>query len=154
MALVALASRLTHSLRTMARSAETFSPRQGKYGHKGMSEFNRLWLEYKDRFGIDFESNKERIAFVEPLQAVRNQIVHDGGEANTLKPIAEIDLSAGQLDFLDKRFSEKYPEYVSGDEVSVSAELLEKNITYSIDLVGWLAGELRKKELASIRRNP
>ena len=36
MALVALASRLTHSLRTMARSAETFSPRKKRYGNKSM----------------------------------------------------------------------------------------------------------------------
>jgi hypothetical protein len=37
-----------------------------------------------------------------------------------------------------------------GAEVSVSQELLDKNIKASIELVGWLAGELRTRELASL----
>src|ERR1700676_715473 len=57
MALVALASRLTHSLRTMARSAEAFSPRKKRYGQKNTSEFTRLRVEYKERFEIDFDTN-------------------------------------------------------------------------------------------------
>jgi hypothetical protein len=36
-------------------------------------------------------------------------------------------------------------------EVSVSEEILDKNIKASIELVGWLAGELRSKELASAK---
>jgi hypothetical protein len=54
------------------------------------------------------------------------------------------------------RFSEKYPEYVSGTgmsaEVSVSEEQLGKAIKSSVGLVGWLAGELRKRELSSINK--
>jgi hypothetical protein len=153
MALVALASRLTHSLRKMASSAELFCQRKGRYGKTSQSEFERLWLEYEARFGIDFEAHKERIAFVEPMREVRNQIVHDGGEANTIKPMDKTELIDAQLDYLDKWFSNKYPEYVHGDEggaeVNVTEELLEKNINASIELVGWLAGELRKKQLAS-----
>jgi hypothetical protein len=155
MALVALASRLTHSLRTMARSAEAFSPRKKRYGQKNMSEFMRLWVEYKERFGIDFDDNASRIAFVEHLREVRNQIVHDGSEANTLKPFDESDLSGGDSGWLDMRFSRKYPEYVHGEgmgaEVSVSQELLDKNIEASIELVVWLAGELRRREVATMK---
>jgi len=55
MALVALASRLTHSLNSMARSAESFSKRKKRYTKKKrMSEFGLLWAEYQARFGIDF----------------------------------------------------------------------------------------------------
>ncbi len=100
-------------------------------------------------FGID---NVNRIAFVDAMRQVRNQIVHEGGEANTLRPFDEIDLFDGELGYLDKWFSEKYPEYACGDgmgaEVSVSAKLLERNTNSAIELIGWLAGELRKRELA------
>jgi hypothetical protein len=49
MALVALASRLLHALREMARAAELFCKREkGRY--KGSSEFQRLWDEYYCRF--------------------------------------------------------------------------------------------------------
>jgi hypothetical protein len=152
MALVALASRLTHALRSMSRSAESFSPRQKRYGKKSMSEFGRLWLEYTERFGIDFRANADRIEFVETMREVRNQIVHDGGEANTFKPNDEIDWRADVVAYLDCSFSEKYPGYVSGDEVNVSREQLEKDVEASVNLVGWLAKELRARELASIRK--
>jgi hypothetical protein len=36
--------------------------------------------------------------------------------------------------------------------VSVSQELLEKNINAAIELVAWFAGELRKKELEEFRK--
>jgi hypothetical protein len=119
-----------------------------------MSEFDRVWVEYRERFGIDFVTNAHRIAFVEPMRSVRNQIVHEGGEANTLKPFDFIDVNGGNAGLLDLSFSQKYPEYVSGDgigaEVSVSQEQLQRNIDSSVDLVGWLAEELRKRELLSI----
>jgi hypothetical protein len=152
MALVALASRLTHALRTMSRSSESFSPRRKRYGSKNMSEFSRLWVEYAERFGIDFSANADRVEFVETMREVRNQIVHDGAEANTFKPNDEIDWHADVVAYLDCSFSEKYPGYVSGDEVSVSREQLDKAIEASVNLVGWLAKELRKRELASIRK--
>ncbi|MDA1349728.1 MAG: hypothetical protein O3A47_12830 [Chloroflexi bacterium] len=51
MALIALASRLTHALRRMARTAEHFRPRTKRaYGRSSDSEFEQLWKEYTDRF--------------------------------------------------------------------------------------------------------
>jgi hypothetical protein len=153
-ALVALASRLTHSLRTMARSAEIFSPRKKQYGKPNMSEFARLWLEYEERFGIDFNANASRIAFLEPLREVRNQIVHDGGEANTYRSLMDINLDDVVGGLYNTKFSEAYPEYVQGNDVSVSPELLQKNITSAIALIGWLATELRKRQLAMAGEAP
>jgi hypothetical protein len=157
MALVALASRLTHALRSMARSAESFSARKKRYGNSSMSEFDRIWEEYRDRFGIDFVRNAHRIGFVDTMREVRNQIVHDGSEANTLKPLDFIDVYGGDGGLLDLSFSKKYPEYVSGEgmaaEVNVSQEQLQANIDASVELIGWLAEELRKKELLSIRKS-
>ena len=157
MALVALASRLAHALRAMARSAELFSKRrEGRYGTNKASEFERLWAEYFERFGINVE-NSGRIAFVKSMVEVRNQIVHAGGEANTWKPLDKIDWNTGDEGYLKTDFSKQYPEYVSGTgtsaEVSVSEELLDQNIKASIELVGWLAGELRSKELARTKNN-
>ena len=153
MALVALSSRLTHALRNMTKSAESFSPRRKEgYGHRGMGEYRRLWFEYTDRFGIDFSANADRIAFVETMREVRNQIVHEGAEANTFKFSDETEWNEGVLAFMNCSFSKKYPDYVSGDEVSVSPEHLEKAVEASISLIGWLAKELRKRELASIRK--
>ena len=153
MALVALSSRLTHALRNMTKSAESFSPRRKRYGDKRMGEYRCLWLEYTERFGIDFVANAGRIEFVETMREVRNQIVHDGGEANTFKFNSKTDWNKGVTAFLDFWFSEKYPDYVSGDgigaEVNVSREQLDKAVDASISLVGWLAKELRAMELSS-----
>jgi hypothetical protein len=67
-----------------------------------------------------------------------------------------MDWSSGDEGLLTTDFSKRYPEYVWGTgmnaEVSVTQELLDKNIKASIELVGWLAGELRSKELASARK--
>ncbi len=157
MALVALASRLTHALRNMARSAELFSPREKEYGNGRMSEFDQVWVEYHERFGIDFATNKDRIAFVETMRRVRNRIVHQGSEANTFKPLNLIDWNSGDAGYLDISFSEKYPEYVWGTgigaEVSVSEDQLQKAIKASVELVGWLAEELRARELESIGKS-
>jgi hypothetical protein len=156
MALVALASRLTHALRNMARSAELFSDRKRRYGKGSMSEFDQLWVEYQERFGIDFDADKDRIAFVNTMREVRNRIVHDGSEANSFKPLGVVDWNSGDAGYLDISFSEKYPEYVWGTgmsaEVNVSEEQLQKAIKASVDLVAWLAGELRARELESIRK--
>jgi hypothetical protein len=155
MALVALASRLAHALREMARTAELFSKRrEGRYGSRNDSEFERLWAEYFERFGSDVK-NSGRAAFVKSMVEVRNQIVHAGGEANVWKPLDKIDWNTGEEGYLRTDFSKQYPEYVSGTgmsaEVSVSEELLDKNIKASIELVGWLAEELRRKELESMK---
>jgi hypothetical protein len=141
MAFVALTARLTRALRNMARSAESFCKRKKQYGYHGMKEFDRLRLEYTERFGIAFSA--DRITFVETMREVRNRIVHDGPE------------DGGRLDVA---FSKEYPEYVSGSgigaQVSVSEAQLAEAVKNSIDLVGWLAGQLRKKELEAIKRKP
>ena len=121
-----------------------------------MSEFEGLWAEYNERFKIDLiGEHASRVAFVEPLREVRNQIVHDGGEANTLKRLDEADLNGDESGWLDLDFSRKYPQYVQGEgigaEVNVTQELLDKNIEASIELVAWLAGELRRRELANMK---
>jgi hypothetical protein len=153
MALVALASRLTHALRNMTKSAESFSPRKKYEKMKSLSEFNRLWLEYNERFGIDFTVHADRIAFVDTMREVRNQIVHEGAEAQTYKFQDRIDWSEGVLAFIDKSFAEKYPDYApeDGSEVNVSEEQLQNFIQSSVRLVGWLASELRMRELAHIK---
>ncbi|MFZ0278240.1 MAG: hypothetical protein WA254_19605 [Candidatus Sulfotelmatobacter sp.] len=154
MALVALASRLTHALRNMTKSAELFNPRVKRYEKMtNLSEFNRLWLEYSERFGIDFTDNTDRIAFVEPMREVRNQIVHEGAEAQTFRYLGDTDWNDGVLAFMDTSFAEKYPAYVSedGNEVNVSEPQLKNAVESSVKLVGWLATELRAKELAFIK---
>lgn len=157
-ALVALASRLTHALHNMARSAESFSPRKKRYGKKHDGEFVQLWAEYQERFGIDLSGeHKGRIAFTETMRDVRNMIVHNGGEANKHKFMDDIILDKGEAGLLDISFSEEYPAFVSGSgigaEVSVSEEQLQSIIEASVNLVGWLARELRARELASLKKS-
>jgi hypothetical protein len=106
MALVALSSRLTHALRNMTKSAESLAPRKkGGYGHRGMSEYKRLWMEYTERFRIDFTANADRIAFIEAMREVRNQIVHEGAEAQTYEFQEDVDWNDGVLAFMDYSFS-------------------------------------------------
>jgi hypothetical protein len=153
MALVALVSRLTHSLHKMARSA-VFVQRKEEYDAE--DEFKELWREYSERFGIDFMKNASRIAFTDRIRVVRNWIVHNGGEAYKLKPFGKVKLNGLQSGWLKGNFSREYPEYVRGEgmnaEINVSQDLLNKKIEASIELVGWLAGELRKRELARMKR--
>jgi hypothetical protein len=156
MALVALASRLTHALRGMTKSAESFSPRTKRYEKMtNLSEFNRLWLEYGERFGIDFTVHADRIAFVEPMREVRNQIVHEGAEAQTFKYQNDTDWNDGVLAFMDVSFAEKYPDYVTedGSEVNVSEQQLKNAVESSVRVVGWLASELRRRELDYLRND-
>ncbi len=152
MALVALATRLTHALRYMARSSETFVERKKRYGTRGMSEFDCLWAEFAERFGIDFTQHAEKIDFVNTLRNVRNQIVHDGGEANPFKPLAESELDAGDEGMFDLSFSKEFNDYVHGTgcgaEVCVSQEQLEWHIAKATTLVKWLAEEFRRVQLA------
>jgi len=140
MAFVALTSRLATALRNMAWAAESFSKRKRNYGSARMTKFEQLWVEYAERFDIDFTANADRIEFVETMRAVRNRLVHDGPE------------DGGRL---DTAFSKKYPEYVSGSgigaQVSVSETQLAEAVKNSIELVGWLAGQLRKKEMEAMK---
>lgn len=146
MALVALASRLTHALRRMARTAEHFRPRKKSYGRSSDSEFEQLWKEYTDRFSIDFSANAPRMAFVEPMRKVRNRIVHDGAEANRWNSSTIESLQRGEEPILDTSFSEAYPEFVAGEgwdaEVVVSQEQIDSMCDAAVALVRWLATEL------------
>jgi len=157
MAVVSLASRLTHALQQMAKFAEPFNPRKKNYGDRSNSEFQRLWIEYTDRFGFDLVSNADMIAFVEPMRAVRNQIVHDAGKANPFKAVGDSELSAAWDDMLDLSFSEQYPEFVEGEgwnaEVRVTKRQLDSMIKDAIALVRWCAQELRQLELAHAVRD-
>jgi hypothetical protein len=111
-ALVSLISRLTHSLKKMARSAEMWIPRNPKgYGERGDDEFKKHWKEYSERFGLIFKA--KYIGWVEPFRRARNRIVHNGGEANVDRPIAEVDFSAGEEGFVDVSFSKRYRAFVT-----------------------------------------
>jgi len=91
------------------------------------------------------------------MRVVRNQIVHNGGEANKYKSMDDMDLAAGDAGYLDMEFSEKYPEYVSGSGVNagvnVTQEQLQSMIESSVALVGWLAKELRAREASSLEKS-
>ena len=167
--LVSLASQLTHSLHKMASfgpldlddskadrssSSECDCGCDHKKGckcqHRRKSEYERLGIEYKKRFEIDFLAHKERIKFIEPMRMARNRIVHEGGYANTLDP--------DKPDYLDTSFSRRFREYVPGEgyleygaQVVVSDELLRRNAESAIALVRWVAEELRKRQLANLR---
>jgi hypothetical protein len=161
MALVALATSLTHTLRQMSRLADTFSPRKGRYAGGDKSEFERLWIEFRERFGIEVRAQTERIAFIDPFREVRNQIVHDGGIANPYKLLMDVqdvgsrpDERAITFDFddlLDLRFSQAYPHFVQGEgssaKVRVTQEQLQSMTSSAIELVEWCAEQLREREL-------
>jgi hypothetical protein len=153
MALVALASRLLHTLKKMARLAEHFCP--STHDYRGKSEFLRLWAEYEARFSIDFNAQADKIAFVEPMVRVRNRIVHAGGEANNWNDATLESLRQGQTLALDTAFSDAYPEFVTGEgwdaEVVVSQEQLDKMCDASVALVRWLAKELDAQDQAASR---
>jgi hypothetical protein len=165
MSVVGLASRLTHVLRQMARAAESFSPRnKGRYSTDGKdtSAFGRLWVEFRERFNLDVKANPDLIAFVQPLCAVRNQIVHEGGVANSYKfkqdtLAAPIDHEGKGIPFdpnemLDIKFSTAFPEFVEGEgsdaEVAVNHEQLKNMVKGSLELVKWCAVQIRAKQLA------
>lgn len=165
MSVVGLASRLMHVLRQMGRAAENFSPRKkGRYSSDGKdkSEFGRLWVEYRERFNVDVKANPDLIVFIQPLCAVRNQIVHEGGVANTYKSkgdtlAAPVDRGGKGIpfdpnDMLDLTFSTAFPEFVDGEgldaEVVVSYEQLKMMLKGSLELVKWCAVQIRAKHLA------
>lgn len=133
--------------------AEHLEPRKKRYGPRSDSEFERLWKEYTDRLGIDFIANASRIAFVEPMRKVRNQIVHDGGEANSWNDSTLESLRQGEEPRLDTRFSDACPDFVSGEgwdaEVVVSQEQLDSMCDASVALVRWLATELDARDRAA-----
>ena len=164
MAVVGLASRLTHTLQQMARYAETFSPREKNYDSDGKdnSEFGRLWVEFRERFDVDVKADPNRVAFIQPLREVRNQIVHDGGIANPYR--FKQDIQGAPFDperegtpydpnrMLNLKFSTAFPEFVDGEgldaEVAVSQEQLAYMVKRSLELVKWCAVQIRERQLA------
>jgi hypothetical protein len=165
MAVVGLRSRLTHTLQQMARAAESFSPRnKGRYSSDGKdtSAFGRLWVEFRERFNLDVKANPNLIAFIQPLCAVRDQIVHEGGVANPYK--FKQDIQEAPFDpervgttldhnkMLNHKFSTAFPEFVDGEgvdaEVAVSQDQLESMVKSSLELVKWCAVQIRAKQLA------
>src|SRR6266540_1635528 len=144
MALVALASRLLYTLKKMARLAEHFCP--STHDYEGKSEFLRLWLKYGARFSIDFKAHADKIALVEPMVRVRNQIVHEGAEANTWNHATLNSLKHGQVPTLGTTFSKAYPQFVTGEgwnaEVVISQEQLDLMCDASVALVRCLATKL------------
>jgi len=148
MGLVALVSRLIHALNVMARSAENLGSRN-KDGYEGRDEFKQLWNEYKQRFGITFAP--QHIQFIDPLRKARNMIVHKGGEANPPKALEDMELNAGDEGLYDLSFSKKYPQLITGEgyaaEVSITQEHLEAAVEKSVNLVRYVSGELRSREL-------
>jgi hypothetical protein len=150
MALVALISRLTHTLNSLARSAEGFAPRNPK-GYKapgGDDEFKALWKEYESRFDIKFSA--KLIQWIEPLRKARNLIVHKGGEANPLRPADQIDNYMDFENHRDFKFSKNYPQMVEGDgysaEIRITDKQIDKAVERAIALVRYVAKELRAKQ--------
>ena len=140
-----------HTLKKMARLAEHFCP--STHNYEGKSEFLRLWAEYEARFSIDFKAHAHKIAFVEPMVRVRNQIVHEGADANTWNDATLESLRQGQEPMLDTAFSKAYPHFVTGEgwdaEVVVSQEQLDLMCDASVALVRWLATELDTQDQAA-----
>lgn len=153
MALVALMSRMTHSLHGMLRHAESWAPRNPK-GYDGEDEFKKIWAEFRARFNITLGAR--HIQWLERYRRARNLIVHNGGEANILKPFVDMDADAGDAGMYDLSFSKKYPAFVDGSgfsaEVRVTEVLLDHAVKSSIRLVKHTAEELRKLDLAHAKR--
>ena len=91
----------------------------------------------------DSAFDADLIALIAPMRAVRNQIIHDGGQANPFKSQVELGLDSDFDDMLDLSFSKQYPKFVQGEsssaEVTASEEQLEEVITGSVELVKWSA---------------
>jgi hypothetical protein len=150
MATVAIATRLIQALRKLLGTAERFKARK-PCRDKSKSEILRLWTELGDCYGIDISGNAERIAFATSLNDVRNQIVHDGGNANSSLPFAQCNPEGGDAGLLDLRFSTKYPQYVEGSESSAEVNVSMKQVQQfgddSLKLLNWVADELWNEQL-------
>jgi hypothetical protein len=153
MALVALMSRLTHTLLSMLRHAEPWAPRNSD-GYSGPDEFKRIWSDFRARFSLNI--NAKYIEWIDRYRRARNRIVHNGGEANPMRPFDEIDIDVGDEGIYDTSFSKKYRAFVSGSgfnaEVVVTEKLLNYAVKCAIRLVKHAAEELRRLELEHEQR--
>ena len=152
MAAVGLLSLLTHALHKLADMAEEMSPRDPdpKRAYVGENEFQKLWDEYRKRFGITMQPGL--IQWIEGLRRARNLIVHNGGEANPAVPYCEVTADTPFDELWDTSFSSRYPRYVQGQsfnaEVNIPEAELDKCVGKAVELVKWLGGQLRAKQLA------
>jgi hypothetical protein len=159
MALVALLSRLIHTLEKMAKHAPgrryKRKPREG--------DFDKLWREYAGRFEIDLlGTEKHRIDFIDPLRHARNCIVHAGGEVEKISELKKNDApKAGgttrTLAFIfHHRIPDKYKAFVQDDgfgtRIAISQQQLDEAISSSIELVRWPAPRLRAWGIQWVKR--
>jgi hypothetical protein len=92
MALVALMSRLTHALFTMLRQTDPWALGDSD-AYPAQDEFKKIWAAFRARFGLNLSARY--IGWIEPYRRARNRIVHNGGEANPMKPFKDIDVDLG-----------------------------------------------------------
>ena len=134
----------------MARDSEHLAARQGKY--KGEGELNQLWTEFTERFGFDFSHLQIQISYLDRLRKVRNQIVHDGGDAAVLKPFEKREIrNDGTFDMYDTSFADDFPEFTNGSDynaqVMVTENQIEQGIQYSFQIVKWISEQLYSLEV-------
>ena len=157
MAAVALLSRLAHALNKLAKDGDTFAPRDPPgYGRAHENEFRKLWLEFDQRFGVTAPS--QHVKWLKPLIAARIHIVHNGGEAVKAKPSDQVTEATPFTDHWDHRFLDQFPDFVDGEgftaKVRVTEDQLTEAATKAVELVKWVAGALREKQLAQEPRDP
>jgi len=153
MALVALLARVTYTLNSMARSAESFGPGDPN-GYEGNNEFQMLWNEYGVRFEIKF--SPKYIQWIEPLRKARNLIIHHGSEANPLKPPDKTPADADVYDHRDLSFSTKYPRMVEGEDYSAEVVITDQQLVSAtkkaIELIRYTSSQLRARHLAIAKK--
>jgi hypothetical protein len=145
-AIVALLSRLTHTLHGFARHGDELAPRD-ENGYPGDNEFKELWTEFRTRFGIQVPP--KHIQWIEPLRRARNLIVHNGGEANPLT--YDHDKEGALVVRRDTSFSKRYRQLVEGEDHAAEVRITQVQLTHAadkaIELSAWLAQELRKRQM-------
>jgi hypothetical protein len=145
-AIVALLSRLTHTLHGLARHGDELAPRD-QNGYPGENEFKELWMEFRTRFGIQVPP--KHIQWIEPFRRARNLIVHNGGEANPLTYGHE--KKGAPVVTRDTSFSKRYRQFVEGEDHAAEVRITQVQLTRAADkameLSAWLAQELRKQQM-------
>ena len=136
-AVVNLVTLFVYDLRRMFRRLEIAVPRRsGRY--PGKHELERLHSEAVERFGIDVDECKARLAFTEPMILARNLIVHNGGEADQEAPDGS----------KDQEFRNSYPDWVDHyDRVAVPEQAVREQVQAAVDFLQWIAPLLRSIEL-------
>jgi hypothetical protein len=136
-AVVSLVTLFVDDLRRMFRRLEMVVPRRsGRY--PGKHEIARLRSEAVERFGIDADECKARLAFTAPMILARNLIVHNGGEADQEAPDGS----------KDQEFRNRYPDWVDHhDRVAVPEQAVRERVQAAVDFLRWIAPLLWPIEL-------